>query len=302
MFTSTLKNVVRHVPHARRKIGKSYKLIAELQDDSVYGSPIPYLDEVREKADQIFDCSLRDLGGIDLRPQAQLDQLEKIAEFYAEMPFSDHPNESQRYYFDNGWYQYGDGILLYGMMRHLKPKRIVEIGSGFSSFAMLDTNQAFLDGSLQFTFIDPNCKRLRSRLTERDLKSTTIYDKPIQDVPVSIVDELQDGDILFVDSSHTAKIGSDVTHILFELFPRLASGVHVHVHDIYYPFEYPKHNVLRGSFANEAYLLRAFLQHNSEFEISIWNDFLARFHRDRVQELTPLALRHPGAAIWLRRK
>jgi hypothetical protein len=187
------------------------------------------------------------------------------------------------------------------MIRSLNPGRIVEIGSGFSSFLMLDVNDRFLGNSVDFTFIDPNPQRLLAGLNDDDRVTARIMPKPIQEVPVGIVDELGLGDILFVDSSHVSRIGSDVNHILFNLLPRLAVGVHVHIHDIYYPFEYPQEMVLGGCVVNEAYLLRAFLQHNSDFEITIWNDFLARFHAEKVDSLMPLASRHSGAALWLRR-
>lgn len=301
MLKRFAKQVIRRIPHAGRRIGKSYRLIAELQDDSVYGSPIPCLDDIRRRADAIFDCTLRQIPGIDLRTTDQLKWLDEIAESYGEMDLPEQPADEHRFHFENGWYSYGDAVFLYGMLRRLQPSRVVEIGSGFSSFLMLDVNDRFLNKGVDFTFIDPNPQRLLSRLTDEDRKSTRIIEKPIQDVPESIVDELVAGDILFVDSSHVSRIGSDVNFILFGLLPRLAPGVHVHIHDIYYPFEYPRDMVLGGCFVNEAYLVRAFLQFNSDFEITIWNDFLSRFHGEQLESLLPLAARQPGASLWLQR-
>jgi hypothetical protein len=106
-----------------------------------------------------------------------------------------------------------------------------------------------------------------------------------------------------------SKTHSDVNYIFFEVLPRLRSGVYVHFHDIFYPFEYPKEWVYQGRAWNEAYILRAFLQHNDRFELLFFNSFLERFHRDTIARNMPLCLRHskhsmvPTSAqsIWLKK-
>jgi hypothetical protein len=105
-----------------------------------------------------------------------------------------------------------------------------------------------------------------------------------------------------VDSTHVAKVGSDVNHILFEVLPSLRSGVYVHFHDIYFPFEYPKEWVYQGRAWNEAYVLRAFLQHNDAYEIVLFGSFLSAFHRPWLAERMPLVARNPGSSLWLRKR
>jgi hypothetical protein len=113
---------------------------------------------------------------------------------------------------------------------------------------------------------------------------------------------LRSGDVLFVDSSHVAKIGSDVNSLFFDVLPNLAPGVVVHVHDIHYPFEYPKDWVFEGRAWNEAYLLRAFLTMNTDYEILLFNSYLSCFHIDEVAQLMPGWRINPGGSIWLRRR
>ena len=260
------------------------------------------MDEVRADKSRIFDRSLRELGGIDLKLDDQLKLLDELAHFYAEQPFKEDPTEGMRYYYSNGYFSYSDALLLYCMIRYAKPKRIIEIGSGFSSFVMLDTNERFFDNSIRMTFIEPYPDRLRSRLKNTDHNAVNLIPKRVQDVELERFSELRAGDILFVDSSHVSKVGSDVNHILFEILPRLSPGVFVHIHDIHYPFEYHEDWILKRQwFWNEAYLLRAFLQYNSAFKIRIWNQFLSKHFPEKVEKCMPLAAKNPGGSLWLQR-
>jgi hypothetical protein len=108
--------------------------------------------------------------------------------------------------------------------------------------------------------------------------------------------------VLFVDSSHVAKVGSDVNRIVIEILPALARGVWVHFHDVFYPFEYPREWVEAGRAWNEGYLLRAFLQYNRAFSVQLFPTFLARFHPDRFAGGMSPCLRNPGGALWLRKE
>ena len=271
-----------------------------------YYSPVPSIKELTRDASRIFDRSRRPLGGIDLNEDGQLALLREFARFYAEQPFSETPQATTRYFFDNYWYGKADALFLYSMIRQFRPRQIIEIGSGFSSAVMLDTNELFMDRSIRLTFIEPESERLRKLLRDNDHDIATIVEQRIQDVDAAIVERLAANDILFVDSSHVSKAGSDVNHILFELVPRLASGVLVHFHDVLYPFEYPKEWFELGISWNEPYLLRAFLQYNSAFSVRFWNDFVVKFHPEAIQELMPLCSHAPvlgvGGSLWLQKR
>jgi hypothetical protein len=167
---------------------------------------------------------------------------------------------------------------------------------------MLDTNEEFCQGRIQFTFIEPHAERLNQLLTRMDRSSVTLHEVKVQKVPVEVFDQLEARDVLFVDSSHVAKIGSDVNHILFQIVPRLKPGVLVHFHDVFYPFEYPMAWIREGRAWNEAYVLRAFLQYNSQFEIVMFNNFAVHQWRDYIAEKAPIMTRNSGSSLWLRKR
>lgn len=264
-------------------------------------SPIPSIDEVRAREGELFGPPPQSLPGIDLRADQQIALVRKLARFYGELPFPRTQSPETRYWFENWAYSYGDAIFLYSMLRHLQPRRIIEVGSGFSSAAMLDTADRWLPET-SFTFIDPDTSTLDALLRPGDRERVTIISAKLQDVPLTTFDTLEANDILFIDSTHVSKTGSDVNRILFDILPRLAPGVHLHFHDIFYPFEYPKEWVYEGRAWNEDYILRAFLAFNSAFDIVLFGTWLARFHRQLLAELMPLTLENPGGSLWLTRR
>jgi hypothetical protein len=166
---------------------------------------------------------------------------------------------------------------------------------------MLDTRERFFAQPLELTFIEPFPETLRSLMKEGDARDTRVLEARLQDVPPTEFDRLKAGDILFVDSTHVAKVGSDVNRLIFEILPRLASGVHVHFHDVFYPFEYPRAWVDAGIAWNEQYLLRAFLQYNDAFRVVLMNTFLEYFHEELFRQKMPLCLRNWGGSLWIRR-
>jgi hypothetical protein len=166
---------------------------------------------------------------------------------------------------------------------------------------MLDTSELFFDTGIRLTFIDPYPETLHSVLRETDRKSAEILSARVQNVVPDVFQALEANDILFIDSTHVSRTGSDVNFLFFDVLPRLNPGVYVHFHDIFYPFEYPQDWVYEGRAWNEAYLLRAFLTNNDSFSIVIWNDYLARFHRERLASLMPECMKNTGASIWIRR-
>jgi hypothetical protein len=150
-------------------------------------------------------------------------------------------------------------------------------------------------GGLDLTLIDPALDDLRNLFGPRGSGAAHHYSAPVQNVPLEVFARLESSDILFIDSSHILKTGSDVNHYLFEILPILQPGVLVHIHDILYPFEYPEAWVLEDKRSwNEAYALRAFLEYNSAFEIVYWNNFVWRHLRDDLAALMPFASRMKG--------
>ena len=266
-----------------------------------YASPIASAEDIR-KAQQRLDPNVRELPGIDLNEAGQLALLAKLARRYPEVPWGMEARPPLRYRFQNDWFPAGDAVSLYGMLRELEPRRYVEIGSGWSSAAALDVNDRFFGGRMQCTFIEPFPDRLRSLLTADDTARVRVFEQPLQDVGLEPFQQLEAGDVVFIDSSHVSKFGSDVNYELFEILPRLRPGVHVHVHDVFHPFEYPMPWVHEGRNWTEAYMLRAFLTGNPHYQIVLFNDFLARFHGAALQREMPSFMINPGGSIWLARR
>ena len=262
-------------------------------------SPIPSLTEVQEYN---FDIPLPDnLSGIDLNTNEQMELLNSFEPFYNELPFSDEKTEGLRYFYKNGWYEYSDAICLYCMIRHLTPKKLIEIGSGFSSSVTLDTNETFLGNSINCTFIEPFPERLEAQLSDNDKKRVTIHEKRVQEIPLEVFKDLAENDILFIDTTHVVKFNSDVNYVIHEILPILANGVYIHFHDVFYPFEYKKEWLLKGWFWNEQYMLRAFLQYNNEFKIVLFNSYLECMFEEELKCRFPLLYNVRGASIWLKK-
>lgn len=268
-----------------------------------YYSPIPSFSDLARRAERIWGPPPAEIPGVDLNLEGQLALLSELARYSSEQPFSDSPQGGLRYHFDNNMYGTADGIVLYTMLRHLQPRRVIEIGSGYTSALMLDT----LGADVELTFIDPEPQRLRSLFQPGDEARATVIPRLVQDVEREMFTSLQAGDLLFVDSSHVTKIGSDVNLIVFELLPRIAAGVYVHVHDAFYPFEYPRSWVDQRWAWNELYLVRAFLEYNRSFEVVLWPSYLEVVARDTLADKLPLAVTQSiwpdiiGAALWLRK-
>lgn len=264
-----------------------------------YYSPIVATQAVKDRQEAIWKgADVDGVAGVDLRTGSQLELLAQLAAFYPDVPFTTQKRQGYRYYFGNDFYSYTDGFVLHAMIRHLSPRRIIEIGSGFSSAVMLDTNQYYFENGIALTFIDPYADRLFSLITEADRASTTVIEKDVQLLPLSLFETLEQGDILFVDSTHVSKTGSDVNYILFEILPRLKKGVFIHFHDVFYPFEYPKQWVFNGFNWNEDYLLRAFLMYNDKFRIALFSEYLHQLHPDTFSAM-PMLRENFGGNLWI---
>jgi hypothetical protein len=174
------------------------------------------------------------------------------------------------------------------------------VGSGFSSAVTLDTRQAHLP-ELEVTFVEPYPALLESRLRPGDQEAVRILPQRVQDVGLAPFDALEPGDVLFIDSSHVVRVGSDAQFLYGEVLPRLPAGVVVHVHDIVWPFEYSREWTYEGRMWNEAYVLRALLV-GATFDTLFWNDWIARAHPEEFFAAFPGTWGSPGGSIWLRRR
>lgn len=256
-------------------------------------SPYPDIewceDYERQHEDVIYD--------IVLNEKEQLKWIERMESLFDSLPsWKDKSTEQYRYYFPNGAYDISDAVVLHCMIRLIKPKRILEVGSGFSSAVMLDTNDKYFQGRIKLSFVEPYPQRLKSLLVEGE--KIDLAEDILQNIPIEYFKQLRENDILFIDSSHVAKRDSDVNQIFFEILPSLNSGVYIHFHDILKNFQYPFRWDKAGRVWSEAYLLRAFLMNNNAYEIIYFSDMM----QEKMQEVFPYKPYQGGGSLWIRKR
>ncbi|HTZ64168.1 MAG TPA: class I SAM-dependent methyltransferase [Solirubrobacteraceae bacterium] len=206
------------------------------------------------------------------------------------------------YHASNEMFSRLDAWMLQAMLRHFRPRRMIEVGCGWSSLMTARVNREQLGGSLDFTCIEPYPPDF---LGDGIDGISRLIVSPVEQVPVDRFLELRAGDFLFIDTSHTVKTGGDVVFLLQEVLPRLADGVVVHIHDIFLPWDYPQEWVLVGRAWNEQYAVRSFLAFNSAFEILVGVAWMSQFRPDILAQVLPdYPARYPdgGGSFWIRRR
>lgn len=262
-------------------------------------SPIPSREDIRRHYGGQTSPLLRHLPGIDMNEAGQMRNYAMIRELYGQERFPEERCPEARYYARNEYYNYGDAFVLYAVLRLLRPKRVIEVGSGFSSCVTLDTNDRHFGGSIRCTFIEPHPERLTTLLRPADLERHELIQRPVQELDPSFFRQLTAKDVLFIDSSHVSKAGSDVNYLLFEALPALESGVWIHFHDVFWPFEYPREWVEEGRAWNEAYIVRAFLQYNTAFRVEFSARYMAAAHAEQARRELPRCMEDLGSHLWL---
>ncbi len=235
-----------------------------------YYSPIP---DTRKLKDDLW-ASPSKLIGIKMNEKQQLELLSlftaKFKDEYDRFPRNE-TCKLHEYYVNNSNFGSVDGEILFCVIRHFKPRKVFEIGSGFSTRliaqAILRNQQEDNSYSCDFVVCDP----YPSSVVKKGFPGLSkVISEPVQNVPFAEFQKLETNDLLFIDSSHVLKIGSDVHYEYLEILPRLKKGVIVHFHDIFLPSEYDRNWVLKDHiFWNEQYLLQSFLTFNNTFEI-LW--------------------------------
>ena len=259
--------------------------------------PIP---DTRTIPETIWDRP-GELVGLDMNDAVQLDLLRncfpKFREEYEQFPVT-ATEQPDQFYFDNGRFGGTDALVTYCMVRHFKPRNIFEIGSGYSS--LISGQAAAKNGGAALVCVEPFPLDF---LVKGFPGLRSLIEKKVEDVGLDFFAQLQSGDILFIDSSHTVKIGGDVNYLFLEVLPRLNPGVIVHVHDILFPFDYRRDWVMdEFRFWTEQYLLQAFLTFNSEFEVLICNSYLGYRYMEDFKATFPTSPWWGGGSFWMRRR
>ena len=271
--------------------------------DGHFYSPTVDFDEVERDAARIWPENPGEILGIDFNDASHREILTRhFPAFIAGYDYPEQIRETpdlQDYFTGNSQFGWLDSRSLFVLMRAWRPRRIIEVGSGYSSLLMADVNRRYLGGECEITCIEPFP---RPFLKKGIPGIQRLVEKRGQDVPVAEFQRLEAGDVLFIDSSHVSKTGSDVNHLVFEVLPRLKAGVRIHFHDIFFPQDYLKDWVLGdGRSWNEQYVLRALLMHSTAFR-PVFGSFYAFW---RYPELVRDAMALPdrnafgGGSFWI---
>jgi hypothetical protein len=263
-----------------------------------YATPIPRADTLPDR----LWSEASPLLGVDLRlPEAETFLAGELAPYLREFTPPRRRPPTGGFWLDNGGYGTGDAETLWAMLRHAKPQRVVELGSGASSHVIAAAAQASAADGSPFTHrvFDP----YPFGNPIGPVASAVVEALPTEEIPLETFDDLHPGDVLFVDTTHAVKTGGDVTRVVLDILPRLRPGVLVHFHDIFLPYEYPRDWVVGQRFAwAEQYLLQAFLSFNPAFEVLLPVHAIARAVPDLLAEHVPsFAAGDRPAAFWIRR-
>ena len=259
--------------------------------------PIP---DTSQLSDEIWSRT-SELVGIDMNDDEQLylvrDVFPQFRNEYEALPNA--PTEDPTsFYLGNGLFSGTDALTLYCMLRHLRPRRVVEVGSGYST--RLAAQAALVNGSTELVSIDPYPDEV---LQEGFAGLTSLITAPVEEVPLDLFTTLGGGDVLFIDSSHVVRIGGDVAFLFLEVLPRLQPGVVVQVHDVFLPQQYPREWVVDGlRFWNEQYLLQTFLAFNSAFHVLIANSYLEARYPEVLRSTFPTSPWWGGGSFWFQRR
>jgi predicted O-methyltransferase YrrM len=268
-----------------------------------YYSPLPDNRELAREPRRRMLWPERDrpTPGIDWNEQEQ----EDLAEVFAQqerLAFVDEETpDPTEYWTRNDQYPALDAWVLEAVLRYLRPRQMIEIGSGYSSLVSARVNREFLNSSMRFTCVEPYP---RGFLQAGVPGISHLRTEEVQDTPLELFERLGDGDVLFVDTSHTVKTGGDVAWIYGEILPRLSPGVVVHIHDAFIPGEYPEEWVMEGWGWNEIYLIKAFLAFNSGYRVIFGVRWMLQNRTELIDRAFPGFREHRdrgGAALWLRR-
>jgi len=233
----------------------------------------------------------RSYPAIDFHWDEQLTLISELAMYRDELT-------SVAFNFENEYFGGFDAAIYYSLIRHLKPQRIIEVGGGYST--QIASKALAMNGAGKLTCIEPYPQE---RLAGANL-DVDLIQKRVEEIDVDFFASLEANDILFIDSSHVVKFGGDVCYEFLEVLPTLHRGVWIHVHDIFFPQDYPADWLLNRRLAlNEQYLLEAFLSFNRSFSPQLANFWICLEHQPEAARVWPNALSgNPSASsFWMKR-
>ena len=288
----------------RRIMNRAGYTIANKAD---YYSPLPSIDSLR--ANEARWNRPSSLAGVQFDLDGMKEKLGTLLATYLDEFMALPPYEEMQTVGFGPGYTAVDALTLYMMVRHIKPRRYIEVGSGLSTYyCSLAAERNAAEGSpVQITCIEPfPFEKLRT------IKGITVLAKEVQDIDRAVFSELESGDIFFIDSSHILKVDGDVPFLYLEVLPRIPTGVNIHIHDIPFPYNIPYpaslwiFDQVWPVFWNEAMLVQAFLCFNPHFKVALSTPLIRHFDEPFLQQRIPIyeaLAENPNAfsSLWLER-
>jgi len=266
-------------------------------------SPVPDIQDLEQRDWFNRKSPLR---GIEWRANEQLAFLKKLGNAYGNecnWPPED-TGQPMQFYTENQSFSFGCAAITHCIIRQFCSKRVVEIGSGMSSLIISGAFQRNNRTDGEYHIVDPYPQDWIPRLP----MLTTLHQKRVEFMDEALFQELQDGDVLFIDSGHVVRTGSDVNFLVLDILPLLAPGVIVHFHDIPLPYEYGKIYFTNPQFRvfwTEAYLLQAFLCFNHEYSIQLAMGYIMGNHIEEFKaafpHYNPVFHKLSSGSFWIRR-
>jgi predicted O-methyltransferase YrrM len=292
-----IRQKLRAILHVMRN-----EMISTAHPNGHFYSPVVDPKELSTRLDELYPAEPT-APGIDFNDPSHLQLIETgLARYMDEYDYPEHgaADDSLSYFYtQNSQFSWLDARALFCFLRLWQPKRVVEVGSGYSSLLMSDIKRRFLP-ALNLQCVEPFP---RPFLRRNDLGLELIEER-VQAIPLSFFTSLEAGDVLFIDSSHVCKTGSDVNYLYLKILPLLRPGVKVHVHDIFLPHEYLREWVIDENRSwNEQYLLQAMLMFSSGFKVLFGNYYAFWRYPNQIKA----ALNHPkghgfgGGSFYLER-
>lgn len=292
------------IPLIQKLIGADKEQRGKLQALGLNVVPANYYSDIPSIADvlssfEYTDSSAPYLNETIFDKNALHKELLELIDFAEDFnpPESGDEENCNKYYWKNGMFSYSDAMAYYAYIRRIKPKTVVEIGSGFSSLVALEALKK--NGMGELKCIEPFPRPFITAYGNADV--INLYKVPAQDItPEMLNSMLSDGDILFIDSTHTVKIGSDCLHIYLRLLPNIRKKIYVHIHDIFLPFGFPQNWALEHHYYwTEQYLLYAWMLDNPRVSVLFGSAYHHHFNPDLLDSLMHGRFLRGGCSFWL---
>lgn len=278
-----------------------YDMFEYLESKGVHITPVHYYQPIPKISDINWKkmSKPQEIPGVNLNDKYSLQLLKKFTKYkneYNKFPTS-KPKDSSKFFLNNLAFDNVDALNYYNIIRHFKPKKIIEIGSGQST--KIAATACLKNKNTKLISIEPYPQAILKRGFPGLSK---LIPRKVEEIYIKVFKRLKANDILFIDSSHVVSTGGDVVYEFLQILPQLNKGVIVHIHDIFIPFDYPIPWVREEKrFWTEQYLVQALLAHTRGFEILLANNYLCNKYNKELRNIYPMVPHISGGSLWIQK-